>query len=99
MFMFLLNILGHNLLGTNRPESWVELIEGGCETSEPGCETSEPGHESSGYERSMGAKRLVSGERKCLPLSLFSQLSQDLVYSFLKNRALSKKCCFNLGTK
>ena len=69
--MFLLNILGHNLLGTNRPESWVG-----------GCETSEPGHESSGYERSMGTKRLVSGERKCLPLSLFSQLSQDLVYSF-----------------
>ena len=75
MFMFLLNILGHNLLGTNRPESWSELIEGGCETSEPG-------HESSGYERSMGTKRLISGERKCLPLSLFSQLSQDLVYSF-----------------
>ena len=83
MFMFLLNILGHNLLGTNRPESWVRIDQRvGYELIEGGCETSEPGHESSGYERSMGTKRLISGERKCLPLSLFSQLSQDLVYSF-----------------
>ena len=29
MFMFVLNILCHNLLVTNRPEGWYELIESG----------------------------------------------------------------------
>ena len=53
MFMFVLNILCHNLLGTNRPEVGYELIESGYERSEPG-------YESSGYERSMGTKRLVT---------------------------------------
>ena len=41
--MFVLSILYHNLLGTNRPE---------YELTGSGYETSEPGYESSGYETS-----------------------------------------------
>lgn len=44
------------MLDTNRPEGWVQ-------TGQSGNETSEPGYESSGYERSMSTKRLVT----CLP--------------------------------
>ena len=46
--MFVLNILCHNLSGTNRPEFGYELVKSGYETSE------------SGYERSMDTKRLVT---------------------------------------
>ena len=56
MFMFVLNILCHNLLGMNRPLVGHELIESGYETSEPGYRGIV------GYERSMGTKRLVSRE-------------------------------------
>ena len=49
--MFVLNILCHNLLGTNRPELGTKLAE--C-----GYEASKPGYESSGYEKTMGTKRL-----------------------------------------
>ena len=44
MFMFIVNILGHNLLGTNRQEGWVR-------TDRSGYERSKPGYESSGHER------------------------------------------------
>ena len=33
---------------------------------------------------------IANGERKFLPLSLFSQLSQDLLYSFKKSRFVEK---------
>ena len=40
---------------------WVRIDQRvGYELIERGYETSEPGYESSGYERSMGTKRLVS---------------------------------------
>ena len=39
---------------------WVRIDQGvGYELIESGYETSEPGYESSGYETSMGTKRLV----------------------------------------
>ena len=50
--MFVLNILCHNLVG-------YESSRGlGTKLAECGYETSKPGYESSGYERSMGTKRL-----------------------------------------
>ena len=50
MFMFVLNILCHNLL--------TRIFQ------RVGYEMSEPGYESSGYERSMGTKQLVTVEMK-----------------------------------
>ena len=50
--MFVLNILCHNLVG-------YESSRGlGTKLAECGYETSKLGYESSGYERSMGTKRL-----------------------------------------
>ena len=50
--MFVLNILCHNLVG-------YESSRGlGTKLAECGYETSKPGYESSGYETSMGTKRL-----------------------------------------
>ena len=54
MFMFVLNILCHNLVG-------YESSRGlGTKIAECGYETPKPGYESSGYEKSMGTKRLVT---------------------------------------
>ena len=54
MFMLLLNILCHNLVG-------YESSRGlGTKIAECGYETPKPGYESSGYEKSMGTKRLVA---------------------------------------
>ena len=54
MFMLVLHILCHNLVG-------YELSRGlGTKIAESGYETSKPGYESSGYEKSMGTKRLVT---------------------------------------
>ena len=50
--MFVLNILCHNLVGYESSR-WL-----GTKLAECGYETSKPGYESSGYERSMGTKRL-----------------------------------------
>ena len=50
--MFVLNILCHDLVG-------YESSRGlGTKLAECRYETSKPGYESSGYERSMGTKRL-----------------------------------------
>ena len=50
--MLVLHILCHNLVG-------YESSKGlGTKLAECGYETSKPGYESSGYERSMGTKRL-----------------------------------------
>ena len=58
-------ILCHNLVG-------YESSRGlGTKIAECGYETSKPGYESSGYEKSMGTKRLVTLSHR-LPL-LFSQ--------------------------
>ena len=52
--MLVLHILCHNLVG-------YESSRGlGTKIAECGYETSKPGYESSGYEKSMGTKRLVS---------------------------------------
>ena len=57
MFMLVLHILCHNLVG-------YESSRGlGTKIAECGYETSKPGYESSGYERSMGTKRLVTDLR------------------------------------
>ena len=54
MFMLVLHILCHNLVG-------YESSRGlGTKIAECGYETSKPGYESSGYEKSMGTKRLVT---------------------------------------
>ena len=54
MFMLVLNILCHNLVG-------YESSRGlGTKIAECGYETPKPGYESSGYEKSMGTKRLVT---------------------------------------
>ena len=53
MFMFVLNILCHNLLDTNRPGGWVQTGRSGNETSEPGYESSgkkDPGVRNDWYE-------------------------------------------------
>ena len=63
MFMLVLHILCHNLVG-------YESSRGlGTKIAECGYETSKPGYESSGYEKSMGTKRLVTFENieKFLP--------------------------------
>ena len=61
---------------------WVRIDHRvGYELIESGYETSEPGYESSGYERSLGTKRLVSGNRDSVRQhglvnrALFSQTS------------------------
>ena len=61
--MLVLHILCHNLVGY---ESSREL---GTKITECGYETSKPGYESSGYEKSMGTKRLVCprGSAKSFP--------------------------------
>ena len=60
MFMFVLNILRHNLLGSNKPEGWVladrKWVRAWIRMS---LDTNEPG-----YERSMGTKRLVSFQNR-----------------------------------
>ena len=54
MFMLVLKILCHNLVG-------YESSRGlGTKIAECGYETPKPGYESSGYEKSMGTKRLVT---------------------------------------
>ena len=59
MFMLVLHILCHNLVG-------YESSRGlGTKIAESGYETSKPGYESSGYEKSMGTKRLVTEGRFC----------------------------------
>ena len=58
MFMLVLHILCHNLVG-------YESSRGlGTKIAECGYETSKPGYESSGYETSMGTKRLVTDARR-----------------------------------
>ena len=46
------------LLGTNRPEGWVRTDRNSPASTESGYETFEPEYESSGYETSMGTRRL-----------------------------------------
>ena len=54
MFMLFVHILCHNLVG-------YELSRAlGTKIAECGYETSKLGYESSGYEKSMGTKRLVT---------------------------------------
>ena len=54
MFMLVLNILCHNLVG-------YESSRGlGTKIAECGYETAKPGYESPGYEKSMSTKRLVT---------------------------------------
>ena len=75
MFMLVLHILCHNLVG-------YESSRGlGTKIAESGYETSKPGYESSGYEKSMGTKRLVTqtNSRATSDLSSFT-----LFYSCLK---------------
>ena len=58
MFMLVLHILCHNLVG-------YESSRGlGTKLAECVYETSKPGFESSGYEKSMGTKRLVTDSAK-----------------------------------
>ena len=54
MFMLVLHILCHNLVG-------YESSRGlGSKIAECGYDTSKSGYESSGYEKSIGTKRLVT---------------------------------------
>ena len=72
--MFVLNILCHNLLGTNRTSRGL-----GTKLAECGYETSKPGYESSGYERTMGTKRLVTA--MVTYLDAYMAFSHDEVYT------------------
>ena len=64
--MLVLNILCHNLVG-------YESSRGlGTKIAECGYETPRPGYESSGYEKSMGTKRLVTVlEYRCVEMDPF----------------------------
>ena len=71
MFMLVLHILCRNLVG-------YESSRGlGTKIAKFGYETSKPGYESSGYEKSMGTKRLVTlttilwkSSSSCLPAKI-----------------------------
>ena len=65
MFILVLNILCHNLVG-------YESSRGlGTKIAECGYETPKPGYESSGYEKSMGTKRLVTPQTSFLARYIF----------------------------
>ena len=73
MFMLVLHILCHNLVG-------YESSRGlGTKIAECGYETSKPGYESSGYEKSMGTKRLVTTFTLALHNFLKKQLQKSRI--------------------
>ena len=84
--MLVLNILCHNLVGY---ESSRRL---GTKMAECGYETPKPGNESSGYEKSMGTKRLVTFRSGNNNLTYLSKLS--LLYAFQANSC----CCLNTSS-
>ena len=91
MFMLVLHILCHNLVG-------YESSKGlGTKIAECGYETSKPGYESSGYEKSVGTKRLVTLSRTETRGKVFYLEIKQITMAQTFHKGLLGSCRGNFG--